>query len=364
MSAGPEQTVDLVLGSWRLRVCADQDLLADVIEVMTPLCTVETAGLGVDWTLRAERGDLPGTGEIEELWADRPALSLPHGGPQLIVAGAADGLLRLVGHYRPGTAAALLEVDHSRRLTRIVTPGAGPGRRWPDWLARLFFSSRMLAAGWRMLHASAVAIDRSALVFVAGQHGGKSTLAHRACIELGACFMADDLLLLGPDGVVAGWPTRIGLPAELAGPGMTGQEEHQVEAGVERRRLLLTPREHRAVVDHAPPLRLGAVVQVTSAAEQCDGPGTVVQAAPLDEAELEAVVARAADVPAQRLYSSDLLGLAGGPPPGRFDRPTHGWETVLAGVPAVRLTVRHLRELPRAPVWEALSAWLPGVIAR
>ncbi|GAA0829846.1 hypothetical protein ACFQVD_04770 [Streptosporangium amethystogenes subsp. fukuiense] len=88
--------------------------------------------------------------------------------------------------YRPGSAAALLEVDRARRTTRVVVPDEGTARRWPDWLARLFFSSRMLDGGWRMLHASAVTLNGVVVLFVAGSRGGKSTLAYRACDELGA----------------------------------------------------------------------------------------------------------------------------------------------------------------------------------
>ncbi|MDP9842225.1 hypothetical protein [Streptosporangium lutulentum] len=212
-AAGLEQTADLVLGSWRLRVSAPSDLLQGVLSVMAPPCTVEEAAPGIGWTVRAmrdEHDDLPA--DVDEVFADRPVVVSPCGGPQLAVVDVSNGLMRLLGRYKPGTAAALLEIDQGRRTTRVVVPEVGPGRRWLDWTARMFFSSRMLAGGWRLLHASAIAVDGVAVLFIADQGGGKTTLAHRACKELGARFMADDLVMVGPGGIVAGWPTRAALP--------------------------------------------------------------------------------------------------------------------------------------------------------
>jgi len=354
--AASERAVDLLLNPWRLRVVGDADLVAGVAAVMVPPCTVSDADPATDWTIRVEYDDhdqMPG--DVDALLADRPALVSPHAGPRLAVVGAGGGLLRLLGVYRPRSAAALLEVDRARRLTRVAVPSTGPGLRWPDWLARLFFSSRMLDGGWRMLHASAVTVNGTAVLFVAGPRGGKSTLAHRACDELGARFMADDLVMMTGDGVVAGWPTRVGVPAELAAPA-GGEEQQRVVAGGVRRRTLFTPGEHRAVVDWAPPARLGAVVHVVADPEPTqDQP---MRANRLKPTEAEAVLAGAAGVAGQRLYSSDLLGVVGGPQPGGSSWPVPGWGAVLAGVPAARLMVPHLRELPHAPVWESLAELL------
>ncbi|MEU9887569.1 hypothetical protein [Sphaerisporangium sp. NPDC051011] len=359
-ASGPEQTADLVLGSWRLRVSAPPDLLREVLTVMAPPCTVEEAALGIGWTVQAmrdEHDELPSTNDADEVCADRPVLVSPRGGPQLAVVDASNGLIRLLGRYKPCSAAALLEIDKARRMTRVVVPGAGPGRRWPDWVARMFFSSRMLAGGWRLLHASAVVVDGAAVLFVAGQGGGKTTLAHRACKELGAQFMADDLVMVGPSGIVAGWPTRAVLPVGMVSLQEASAGRERLVTGT-RHRLVLAPAEHRATLGYARPTRLGAVVHVTTGVNPA-GSDQVAWAAPMDKAGLGAVMADAADIPAQRLYSTDLLGVTGGP--RRVDWPELGWDTTLSGTVGARLTLADLRTLPDAPVWEALSVWLSGV---
>ncbi|MEU4406213.1 hypothetical protein AB0F88_16955 [Streptosporangium sp. NPDC023963] len=356
VDSAPEQAVDLVLDPWRLRVVGVPSLVAAVSTVMVPPCTVSDAGPSVNWTIRVDRDELDQRPEdVNALLADRPMLASPHGGPRLAVAGTGNGLLRLLGLYRPGSAAALLEVDRVQRLTRVSVPYDDSSRRWPDWLARLFFSSRMLDGGWRMLHASAVTVNGTAVLFVAGSRGGKSTLAHRACDELGARFMADDLVMIGMGGIVAGWPTRVGVPEELAASSGGVEQERRV-GGVLRRRVLFTAGEHRAIVDWAPPAQLGAVVHVVPAPEE--ETSQPLRAVALDPAEAEAVLAGAASVPGRRLYSTDLLGVTGGPPPGQITWPTPSWADMLADVPAVRLTVPHLRDLPHAPVWETLAELL------
>ncbi|MEV4745565.1 hypothetical protein AB0K21_04215 [Streptosporangium sp. NPDC049248] len=356
MAAAPERAVDLLLAPWRLRVVGDPNLVAGVTTVMVPPCAVDVASPGVDWTILVERDEHDQLqGDVDALFADRPVLASPHGGPRLAVVGTGDGLLRLLGRYRPGSAAALLEVDRARRTTRVVVPDEGTARRWPDWLARLFFSSRMFDGGWRMLHASAVTLNGVVVLFVAGSRGGKSTLAYRACDELGAQFMADDLVMVGPDGIVAGWPTQVGIPTELAAPA-GGVEQRRMVAGTWRRRVLFTPGEHRAVVDWAPPARLGAVVHVVP--EPVEGKGRPMRAIRLEQAEAEAVLAWAADVPGQRLYSSDLFGLTDGPTPGRAGGPAQEWRAVPTEASVVRLMVPHLRDLPHAPVWESLATLL------
>ncbi|GAA4236839.1 hypothetical protein FHR32_006102 [Streptosporangium album] len=357
--AGPERAADLVLDSWRLRVSGDPDLLAGVLAVMAPPCTVDAVAVGAGWTVRVQRDEqdeLPCADDVDALFTDRPVLVSPCGGPQLAVVDASDGLLRLLGRYRSGSAAALLEVDRAWRTTRVVVPEAGPGRSWLDWVARLFFSSRMLAGGWRLLHASAVVVDGAAVLFIAGQGGGKSTLAYRACAQ----FMADDLVMVGPGGIVAGWPTRAAPPVGLTAPEGAGPEREQSVEGT-RQRVLFTPHEHRAVLGCAPPTPLGVVVHVTADLDPGGAAGRVAWATPLEAAEVDAVMTRAADVPAQRLYSTDLLGLTGGPSLVRVDRPDLGWDTMLGGAAGARLTLDDLRALPQAPVWEALSVWLPGV---
>ncbi|MFE9424125.1 hypothetical protein ACFYNO_14300 [Kitasatospora sp. NPDC006697] len=346
---------DLVLAGLRLRVAAaSPSLLDSVVGVLAPACGVELPTGEPDWTLTVVQEVLPVEAEVP--FEGRLVLTLPYGGRQLAVLGAAEGVLRLAARYRPAAAAVVLEVDAARRSTRLaVSPGDGVGVRWADWLARVFFASRLLASGWRMLHASAVALDGAALVFLAGQRGGKSTLAHRAVGECGALFMADDLVLVGPGAMVVGWPTRVAVPAELlAGqPPTVGRVERTVVAGVPRQRALFSPPEHRQAlgVSYSPPVPLGAVVVVSS------GEGAV-RVGPLTAVGVQEAVAEAARVPQQLLYVSDALSLMGGP--GLAEQAAGAVEPagLLDGIPAALLSVT-VEQLATADVWGALFSVVP-----
>ncbi|MBD3146328.1 MULTISPECIES: hypothetical protein [Microbispora] len=347
-----ESDVDLLLGGFRLRLVSEsRKLLEHVTSVMVPPC--ETAGHlpGADWTVMVEEADEPDPDEVDAVFSDRPVVVLPYGGPQLAVVAAGDGTLRAMGHYRPEVATAVIEVDMAGRTTRVVLPaGDEMSIRWADWLVRVFFASRMLVSGWHMLHASAVAVNGSAVLFLAEQGGGKSTLAHRACTELGAAFLADDLVLLGPGRTVVGWPTRVSLPEEL----VTGT----AAAGVGRRRIVFSPADYRALLngERSSPVPLGAVVIVAPGAD-ADAYAPAVER--VDSLRYEETVAL--DIPAQRLHTSDLLGLTGGPRPAGRSVPLP--RELLGGVPTACLRIGDLRTLPHVPVWEALSELLAPLAA-
>lgn len=314
--------------------------------------------MGAQWRLEVEWGVLP-RGVEHASGAGGLVLELPYGGRRLAVVGMAEGVMRLVACYRPGAPPAVMEVDAVAGVTRlVVSPGDTVELRWADWLARVFFASRLLASGWRMLHASAVEVEGKALVFLAGRCGGKSTLAHRAVRELGGRFLADDLVLIGPGGVVVGWPTRVAVPASLVGSATGGRRDRSVVAGVVRERILFTPIEHRAAlgISYSPPVRLGAVVVV-------DGSGAAGEGVRVREAGdgvLELAVVGAADITEQMVYVSDPLGVMGG---ARLADQSAGMgpvEGLFSGVPAAVLRVA-VEQLPTAPVWRALEGVVPGV---
>jgi hypothetical protein len=201
-----------------------------------------------------------------------PVLAWPHSGMRLTVIEASHDVLRLAGRYRADSPTAVIEVDRRRQLTQVQVPGGDlPSRRWPDWILRAFFGSRLLADGWTLLHAAAVRVpapggDRALLV-LAGPQGGKSTLAHRACTELGAQFMADDLVLLRagtgrPEA--AGWPARVCVPAELLDDALLGllpgrQVAETAVAGRARRRMVVSPPEYQRLlgIDRGGPAPVG-----------------------------------------------------------------------------------------------------------
>ncbi|WP_433513761.1 hypothetical protein ACQP2T_61150 [Nonomuraea sp. CA-143628] len=343
----------LGLDRWRLRLSGPGELVADVLDVLAPPCAVSDAHAdheGHGWTIRVDydsAGRLPGMREAAALFEDLPVVTVASTA-RLAVRHAADGRLHLVGSYRPGSWVAALEVAAAERTTRVVVPAEGPGRRWPRWLAQLFFASRMLGR-WRLLHASSVAVDGRAVLFVAASGGGKSTLAHRACAELGAAFMGDDLTMVDPGGLVAGWPTRAAVPLALARTG----DGRPLRQGTRSRRVF-TAEEHRRTVSYAPPAPIGLVVHVVSGS----GGGQPVTAAAMPRADLQTVAERALASPAQQLYSTDLLGLTGGPPHIRMAWPDDDWARRLDGAAGVRLSVADLPALAHLPVWPVLEPWL------
>ncbi|MFH0246106.1 hypothetical protein ACGRHY_27655 [Streptomyces sp. HK10] len=355
MSAAAEQ-VTLTLGDFRLRVLAEKPhLLESVVGMLVPACAIEGPATDPQWSLVLDEHGSAETAGNSVSFDGRLVLGLPYGGRQLAVAGMSGGVMRVMGRYRPGAAPVVMEVDALRRTTRLrVAPGDAVGVRWADWLARVFFASRLLASGWRMLHASAVAVDGAALVFLADRHGGKSTLAHRAVRELGARFLADDLVLIGPGGMVVGWPTRIAVPAELAAGG--GRRQRTVVDGVARDRILYTPAQHRAAlgIAYALPVPLGSAVLV-------EGAGAAAGSSRAHRAEIAAVhhaVTRAADIAEQLLYVSDPLGLMGGPRLAEQAAAGRELDGLLRQVPVAALRVA-LGQLPTAPVWQALNGVIP-----
>ena len=362
---------DLVLGGHRLRLASgDRGLLAGAVSVLAPPCRLDHASeAGADWVVDAAFG-MP-QGLSASMADDLPELGWRGSGRRLVVLGAGSGVVRVAATYRRGAATALIEADAGARRTRVLVPaGDTDSGRWPDWVARLFFGSRMLADRWLLLHASAVRVaardgDR-ALVVVAGQQGGKSTAAYRACAELGAALMADDLVLVHVnEGTVevAGWPARACVPVEvLSREVMDSVPERMItrsEAdGRQRCRVMLSPPEYERLlgVSRAGPAPLGGIVRLSSAPDGYARDTAVL----VPGGEAAGVIAASSGTAAQRLMMLDLLGLAGGPAatPGRGSREAP-WDRALAGVPVVDLQVADMSLLPVLPLWELLARFLP-----
>lgn len=332
-----------IAGSRLLVDSSESEHVDHVVDALGAACTLIPEPAGADWSLFIEPG-VPPVPEQRQ-W---PRLELRSGGPALTVLGNQDGVSRALGYYRPQAAPVGIEVDRRLRHTRLVVSSTYVDQtHWSAWLTKMFFASRLLATGWRMLHASAVVVDEVAVVFVAKPGGGKSTLAHRACRELGAAFLADDLVLLGPEGTVIGWPTRVCLPCALEGAASVEDGRMQTDLHG-RRRLVVSLAEHRALgIVHAPPAPLGAVVHVR--------PGAALAARPWSEESRAAAEAQVCDIPVQRLYTSDLLGLMGGPATLAPD----DQGGMFAGAAGVELTLPDAAGLPTAPVWGTLANVLP-----
>lgn len=365
---------DLVLAGHRLRLrSSDPGILANAAAVMVPPCRQADAGDETPgWCVEIETGTggLAGHGRHDGL----PVVSWPQSGRQLVVHRCDGGVVAATGIYRQGAAPVFIEADTRAGRTRVVLPPGDPlSRRWPDWLARSFFGARLLADGWVLLHASAVRVtapagDRAVLV-LAGSRGGKSTLAYRACRELGAALMADDLALARahPDGVeVTGWPTRAGVPVEVLDPGLLDSIpgnliSHSTAAGRPRSRLILRPPEYEQFlgIGRAGPALLGGVICLSPAPR---GPAA---ASGMPPGQVGQELAAAARIPVQRAAMTDLLGLTGVPAAPVPDPDAGGRGPLPAdGVPAVAVRIPDMSLLPGLPVWDLIGGRIPGLGAR
>ncbi len=92
------------------------------------------------------------------------------------------------------------DVTHDRRIVRVH-----PGSDHDPRLTSLLFEGNVLAtllmlAGEPVLHASAIAVDGSAVAFVGDSGSGKSTLAALLCAA-GGRLISDDVLRVAPAGL-------------------------------------------------------------------------------------------------------------------------------------------------------------------
>lgn len=367
-----ETRMDLMLSGHRLRLASsDRGLLSAAASALIPPCLAgNAAGAGIGWSVVVRAG-VPGRLERAED-AGLPVLSWPGPGRQLAVLRHDAGGVAVAARYRHGSPAALIEADTRRRRTLVSVPSGDAGSgRWADWVARAFFGSRLLAGGWRLVHASAVRLPmpagERAVVVLAGRHGGKSTVAYRACTELGGALMADDLVLMRPGltGVeVIGWPARACVPAEVLSGDLLASLPadmlvHTEASGIPRSRVVLSPPEcERALgIPRAGPAPLGGIVCLSRA----PGGGTGCEVRAMDAAETAGVLAASAATPAQRLMMTDLLGLAGGPAAHARDGRSRevSWPRALAEVPAVATGLADMSALPRMPLRELSGGLLP-----
>jgi hypothetical protein len=366
-----ELQTDLVLAGHRLRLrSSDPGILADAAAVMTPPCHQADAGAGAPgWSVEIETGT--GGPASYDLHNGLPVVSWPQSGRQLAVHRSDGGVIEATGVYRQGAGPTCIEADIAGRRTRVLLPpGDLLSRRWPDWLARSFFGARLLCDGWVLLHASAVRIaapagDRAVLV-LAGSRGGKSTLAYRACRELGAAHMADDLALARarPDGAVevTGWPTRACVPVEILDPALLDSIPGDLisrvtAAGRPRARVILRPPQYEQFlgIRRAGPALLGGICLSPA-------PGGPAAASGLPPGHASRELAAAARIPVQRATMTDLIGLTGAPAAHGPD--TGAQELPVDGIPAVGVRIPDMSLLPVLPVWDLIGGRIPGLEAR
>lgn|GEM_PF-2825393 len=375
-SSGPPR--DLVLAGHCLRFTADaQGLTDDALAVLAPPCSIaRPSATNPGWSIHIALASVSAGRR-----RGHPVLSWADIGRRLELVDVAGGRLVLAGQYRQGSAETLIEVDAQSQRTRLLLPsGDEPSRRWPDWVGRMFFGTRLLADGWYLMHAAAVSVDTDvgpqAVVFLAGSHGGKSTLAHRASVELSAKFMSDDLVLLRPSsgGVIAvGWPTRVSIPLELLNAvtherPTTATALNTFGGSSRRHRLVLSPHEYASMFDiqRTGPTMVGAVVVVSPTSATSPGRHGLEVDGSIGVDRLGSALTVAAQIPAQRLMMLDLLGVAG--PPAQLLRSTEiGQAGLLAAlrsaeVAVVGLRVPDMSRLPSLPVWDALAAHLPWIM--
>lgn len=262
--------------------------------------------------------------------------------PRLAVADAGPDWAVVVGQYRRGEELVRIEADRQARTTRILIPAAFAGSvRWVPWLVRVFFGTRMLDGGWLLLHAASVGVGGRAILIGGAAGSGKSSLAHLACAQLGAVFMADDLTFVWrtPQGIRAlGWPTRVCLSVDLMEPGEGTDHELHDELSIGRReRWVLSPSQYCA----ATRFRRGGTAPVAVAVLLVrDGTGHRLEslAADLDHTA----------------FMTDTLGLFGVPAAGRKGTDGQALGEVLQRVPLLRVDARRDAADIAPDLWDQL----------
>jgi hypothetical protein len=313
-----------------------------------PPAHVEDSEISPTWTLTIDTAPLEDDVPQPAAWTMRMGTG---GWPRIAVVENDGDRMRAVGQYRRGDAPVRIDVDrHARATTTLIPKGVPGSARWPDWLVRVYFGTHMLAAGWRLLHACAISIDGRAVIIGGSAGAGKSSLAHLACAQLGATFMADDLTLIasaeGPAAAV-GWPTRICPPVGL----MTfaphePRESRTTSAGWRRERLVLSPARYA----EATGFRRGGCAPVAAAVLLAREPEP-------------GGVHRLAAEPDQQMFMTDTLGLMGPPASVSGAAEPDAVARILHGVPVIHIE-SDLPAMALAPtVWAALPRDLGTAVA-
>jgi len=318
----------LILAGHRLRLSGTATgEIAAACAWMCPPARIDAPEETAEWTLIADWCSPPGSLSAQPgQWTLRLG---ERGWPRLALADTGSGWSVVVGQYRRGEELVRIEADRQAQTTRVLIPAALAGSaRWVGWLVRVFFGTRMLAGGWLLLHAASVGMGGRAVLIGGAAGAGKSSLAHLACAQLGAAFMADDLTFIGrtSQGVGAlGWPTRVCLPADLMEPGEGMDHElHDVSSTWRRQRWVLSPSQYSA----ATRFRRGGLAPVAAAVLlEREGVG----------GRLEGLAAG----PDHTAFMRDTLGLFGVPAAGRNGTDGQALREVLKGVPLLHVDAGH-----------------------
>ena len=327
----------LVLDAFRVRVVGSaMDEVEAVRAWMCPPAHLDDDVETPDWTLLLEDTDLRPPAPA------RSAMFGIKGWPRLSVAEGDGDRIDVVGQYRRDDPWVYISVDRQARRTAVSVPrGLDGPLRWAAWLVRVFFGTRMVATGWRLLHSSCVALRGKAVVIGGAAGVGKSSLAHLGCAQLGAEFLSDDLTLVARVGRAAtavGWPTRVCPPSDLmtTWPGAT-RETRAIGPDWRRDRWVLGPAEHAAATG----FRRGGQAPVAAV--------VLLEREPTATG-VDAIAAEAD----QAAFMTDSFGLMGEPDMARRTEPDVALSTLFAEVPVLRITADRPAIALAPTVWNRL----------
>lgn len=338
----------LSLSRHRLRLTgAPSPVVQGICAWMCPPAQSLPAGETVGWTVYVEPMPSETAPVMPAAWS---CLLGDYGWPRLAMTASAARTVRAVGQYRPGDALVQIAVDRDECSTRVRVPvDAVQAARWVGWLVRAYFGGALLTDGWLLLHAAAISFDGRVVLLGGAPGAGKSSLAHVLCQELGAAFLGDDLVFVAPTvggGVQAiGWPTRVSLPIELAGPvdGAVLDSRH-VSPTWYRERWLAHPAEYCAAYGFSRGTA-GRVAAVLLLLER--GGGFELGQLAADEGHLA--------------FITDRLGLVGPPEPKRHRAETGTVVALLEQLPLLRLTTDHVTTGTAQQIWPRLRGLLEEV---
>jgi len=344
--SGRDRGCVLSLAGRSLRLEGGPEAVANgVVARMCPPAEVAASVGDADWTVSVDALMSGGEPAMPTSWSfvlgDR-------GWPRLAPTPNSGASAGGVGQYHPNDPLAVITADYERRLTEVHLPdGESDAARWVDWLVRTYFAAALLANDWVLLHAAAVCFGGQAVIIGGESGAGKSSLAHLLCQNLGAEFLADDLVFVGPGGEgavqVVGWPTRVSLPTRLAAPAEGAHlESRRVSSSWHRERSLTSPAVYCAAygITRAASGRAAAVVLL-------DRTGRGAELGQLR-----------ADV-SHHAFMTDRLGLLGCPD-GEHRTDAAVAAELLEHLPVLRLRTGEMTTTTAEQVWSQLG----GVLAR
>lgn len=241
----------------RFEIVSDGQVdVAEVVALLAPTFAVVEPSDQVTCRVELRVGPLDRSWVNDEKpWRLPPVLQIDHD------TGAGFRILRHTPEHKtvfrhPDPDCAELQLDVSADNRHWLLTVEDPARQGLRAIARMvkqLVGHCLMRKGAAIFHASAVSLGGRSYVFYGPRGSGKTSFMFRCCVDLGASFVSDDLLIAWKDSRgrtrVSGWPRRIGISLSAFHPAL----EARVEGRVLRREQPLGSTWRDNIGRHHPP---------------------------------------------------------------------------------------------------------------